>query len=72
MYLTHIAAALANSSVRTLSQQEELPLLRDHLLRLDPAIRLGHRSTHSVLHDAIEGMRIAVEAGRKLFSAFLA
>ena len=28
MYLTHIAAALANSSVRTLSQQEELPLLR--------------------------------------------
>ena len=35
MYLTHVAAALANSSVRTLSQQEELPLLRDHLLRLD-------------------------------------
>jgi len=35
MYLTHIAAALANSSVRMLSQQEELPLLRDHLLRLD-------------------------------------
>src|SRR3954464_16099934 len=34
MYLTHVAAALANSSVRTLSQQEELPLLRDHLLRL--------------------------------------
>src|SRR6478736_958189 len=35
MYLTVIAAALANSSVRTLSQQEELPLLRAHLLRLD-------------------------------------
>ena len=35
MYLTVIAAALANSSVRTLSQREELPLLRDHLLRLD-------------------------------------
>jgi GNAT superfamily N-acetyltransferase len=35
MYLIAIAAALANSSVRTLSQQEELPLLRDHLLRLD-------------------------------------
>src|SRR5256885_16517792 len=35
MYLTVIAAALANSGVRTLSQQEELPLLRDHLLRLD-------------------------------------
>ena len=28
-----------------------------YLLRLDPAIRLGHRSTHSVLHDAIEGIR---------------
>jgi MFS family permease len=26
-----------------------------HLLRLDPAIRLGHRSTHS--HDAAEGIR---------------
>ena len=28
-----------------------------YLLRLDPAIRLGHRSTHSVLHDAVEGIR---------------
>jgi MFS family permease len=28
-----------------------------HLLRLDPAIRVGHRSTHSVLHDAMEGVR---------------
>ena len=28
-----------------------------YLLRLDPAVRLGHRSTHSVLHDAIEGIR---------------
>ena len=27
----------AKGSVRTLSQQEELPLLRDHLLRLDPS-----------------------------------
>ena len=27
----------AKGNVRTLSQQEELPLLRDHLLRLDPA-----------------------------------
>src|SRR4029078_1387239 len=27
--------------VRTLSQQEELPLLRDHLLRLDAASRHG-------------------------------
>jgi MFS family permease len=31
-----------------------------HLLRLDPAIRLGHRSTHSVLHDAVEGVRYVV------------
>src|SRR4051795_11751958 len=45
MYLTVIAAALANSSVRTLSQQEELPLLRDHLLRL-------HRTSR---HDRFPG-----------------
>jgi GNAT superfamily N-acetyltransferase len=30
----------AKGSVRTLRQQEELPLLRDHLLRLDPTSRL--------------------------------
>src|ERR1700712_3788519 len=30
---------LARGSVRTLRQQEELPLLRDHLLRLDPESR---------------------------------
>jgi MFS family permease len=28
-----------------------------YLLKLDPAIRLGHRSTHSVFHDALEGIR---------------
>ena len=39
MYLSLIAAALADSSVRTLSQQEELPQLRDHLLRLDRTSR---------------------------------
>ncbi len=27
------------------------------MLRLDPGIRLGHRSTHSVWYDAIEGIR---------------
>jgi GNAT superfamily N-acetyltransferase len=32
-------STLASGYVRTLSQQEELPLLRDHLLRLDPASR---------------------------------
>jgi MFS family permease len=31
-----------------------------HLLRLDPAVRLGHRSSHSVLHDAAEGLRYVV------------
>jgi len=36
--------AVARGSVRTLSQQEELPLLRDHLLRLD------HRSRHDRFH----------------------
>ncbi len=50
MYLTLIAAALANSSVRTLSQQEELPLLRDHLLRLD---RISRRDRfHGFMDDS--------------------
>src|SRR5436190_15756372 len=49
MYLTVIAAALANSSVRTLSQQEELPLLRDHLLRLDRTSR--HDRFHGFMDD---------------------
>ena len=51
MYLTDtIAAALANSSVRTLSQQEELPLLRDHLLRLDRSSR--HDRFHGFMDDS--------------------
>ena len=45
-----IAAALADSSVRTLSQQEELPLLRDHLLRLDRASR--HDRFHGFMDDS--------------------
>ena len=50
MYLSLIAAALANSSVRTLSQQEELPLLRDHLLRLD---RISRRDRfHGFIDDS--------------------
>jgi GNAT superfamily N-acetyltransferase len=36
--------------VRTLSQQEELPLLRDHLLRLDPQSR--HDRFHGYLDDS--------------------
>src|SRR5438093_8995376 len=50
MYLTLIAAALANSSVRTLSQQEELPQLRDHLLRLDRTSR--HDRFHGFMDDS--------------------
>jgi GNAT superfamily N-acetyltransferase len=50
MYLTVIAAALANSSVRTLSQQEELRLLRDHLLRLDRTSR--HDRFHGFMDDS--------------------
>src|SRR5437764_11763736 len=34
-----VGRARARSHVRTLSQREELPLLRDHLLRLDRASR---------------------------------
>jgi hypothetical protein len=50
MYLTVIAAALADSSVRTLSQQEELPLLREHLLRLDRNSR--HDRFHGFMDDS--------------------
>src|SRR6266576_90809 len=50
MYLTVIAAALADSSVRTLSKQEELPLLRDHLLRLDRTSR--HDRFHGFMDDS--------------------
>lgn len=31
-----------------------------YLLRLDPAVRRGHRSSHGVLHDAVEGVRYVV------------
>src|SRR5262245_60003601 len=49
MYLTVIAAALADSSVRALSQQE-LPQLRDHLLRLD---RISRRDRfHGYMDDS--------------------
>ncbi len=41
--------ALAKGSVRTLRQQEELPLLRDHLLRLDPESR--HDRFHGFMDD---------------------
>jgi RimJ/RimL family protein N-acetyltransferase len=41
--------ALAKGSVRTLRQPEELPLLRDHLLRLDPESR--HDRFHGFVED---------------------
>ena len=50
MYLTAIAAALAKDSVRTLSQHEEFPLLRDHLLRLDRISR--HDRFHGFMDDS--------------------
>jgi MFS family permease len=31
-----------------------------YLLRLDPSVRLGHRSSHGVLHDSVEGIRYVV------------
>jgi hypothetical protein len=39
----------AAGTIRTLSQHEELPLLRDHLLRLDPASR--HDRFHGYMAD---------------------
>jgi GNAT superfamily N-acetyltransferase len=43
-------SAPAKGYVRTLIQQEELPLLRDHLLRLDPESR--HDRFHGFLDDS--------------------
>ena len=40
---------LAKGTVRTLRQQEELPMLRDHLLRLDPESR--HDRFHGFMDD---------------------
>jgi GNAT superfamily N-acetyltransferase len=42
-------STLAGGQVRTLRQQEELPLLRDHLLRLDPSSR--HDRFHGFMDD---------------------
>jgi GNAT superfamily N-acetyltransferase len=43
-------STLATGSVRTLRRQEELPLLRDHLLRLDRASR--HDRFHGFMDDS--------------------
>jgi hypothetical protein len=45
-----ITPTLAKGTVRTLSQQEELPLLRDHLLRLDRTSR--HDRFHGFIDDS--------------------
>jgi GNAT superfamily N-acetyltransferase len=45
-----VGSARAGSHVRTLSQQEELPLLRDHLLRLDRTSR--HDRFHGYMDDS--------------------
>lgn len=47
----HVTAPIrAKGTVRTLSQQEELPLLRDHLLRLDRTSR--HDRFHGFMDDS--------------------
>ncbi|MGY3492980.1 N-acetyltransferase family protein [Bradyrhizobium sp. USDA 4502] len=45
-----ICSTAAKGTVRTLSQQEELPLLRDHLLRLDRTSR--HDRFHGFIDDS--------------------
>jgi GNAT superfamily N-acetyltransferase len=51
MFDENIAGStLARGSVRTLRRQEELPLLRDHLLRLDRASR--HDRFHGFMDDS--------------------
>ncbi len=49
-YDTITRPTLARGSVRTLRQSEELPLLRDHLLRLDPESR--HDRFHGFMDDS--------------------
>ena len=49
-HLSLVGSTRARSTVRTLSQHEELPLLRDHLLRLDPASR--HDRFHGFIDDS--------------------
>ena len=51
-------STVAKGIVRTLSQQEELPLLRDHLLRLD------HESRHNRFHGFMDDSFIARYAAK--------
>jgi RimJ/RimL family protein N-acetyltransferase len=50
MHHSLVGRTRARSHVRTLSQHEELPLLRDHLLRLDRASR--HDRFHGYMDDS--------------------
>jgi len=49
-YQDVLSSTFARGTVRTLSQQEELPLLRDHLLRLDRESR--HDRFHGFMDDS--------------------
>jgi len=49
-YRDVLSPAVARGSVRRLARDEELPLLRDHLLRLDPESR--HDRFHGFMHDS--------------------
>jgi GNAT superfamily N-acetyltransferase len=49
-YQDVLSSGVARGAVRTLSQQEELPLLRDHLLRLDRESR--HDRFHGFMDDS--------------------
>jgi GNAT superfamily N-acetyltransferase len=49
-YQNVLGSAVAGGTVRTLSRQEELPLLRDHLLRLDRESR--HDCFHGFMDDS--------------------
>ncbi len=49
-YQDALSSTVAKGTVRTLNQQEELPLLRDHLLRLDRESR--HDRFHGFMDDS--------------------
>jgi GNAT superfamily N-acetyltransferase len=49
-YRDVLSSNVARGSVRTLARHEELPLLRDHLLRLDPEAR--HDRFHGFMDDS--------------------
>jgi GNAT superfamily N-acetyltransferase len=49
-YRDVLSPAVAQGTVRTLARHEELPLLRDHLLRLDPESR--HDRFHGFMDDS--------------------